>query len=54
MFAHGFTLVFAPTTIYIVLAYLALFTSYKFVPAIYFAWFIYSIDLPNTGVQSEM
>lgn len=54
VFAHGFTLVFAPTTIYIALAYLALFTSYKFVPAIYFAWFIYSIDLPNTGVQSEI
>ena len=54
VFLHGTTLVFAPTAIYVALAYLALFTPFKFVPALYFAWFVYSIDLPNRGVQSEL
>ena len=51
---HGTTLVFAPAAIYFTLAYIALFTPYKFVPALYFAWFICSVDLPNRGVQSEL
>jgi len=53
VFFHGATLVFAPTAIYLCLAYLALCTPYKFVPALYAAWFVYSIDLPNTGSKSE-
>ena len=47
-------LLLAPTAIYLCLAYLALCTPYKFVPALYAAWFVYSIDLPNTGSKSEL
>ena len=54
VFFHGATLVFAPTAIFIALAYLALCTQYKFVPALYFAWFFYSLDLPNRGVRAEL